>query len=369
MQLYVRTPEAMHPQFEGLELVPTPVVVFDPERRVRVWNRAAEELLGWSAEEVMGHLDPSVPPERIDEYPTLAGRVRAGETIRDFETIRIRRDGTNVTVSLTIRLILDPKRDPWIVVSAFDVSECRRMRVELDEGRRRYRALANELRGAQGQREELVRLLVHDFKTPISVVLSALHYVAHVRELDEETREAVSDAIGSTEALNDMTLNLLDISRSEDGNLVPKRAETDLPQILAHVIDQSSRFRAVPVELTCEGAKSAFVDRDLLRRVARNLIDNACKYGGGSPVAVSCEMSAGVLRIAVADQGPGIPAAARDRIFEKYYRTGAGVSDMRPSHGLGLTFCKLAVEAHGGTIHVTENTPRGCRFIVEIPAI
>lgn len=262
--------------------------------------------------------------------------------------------------------VLDGEGGVWVLVSAIDVSERRRLVSELAEGRRRYRAIAESLHLAQQQREELTRMVVHDLKSPIAVVLSNLRFLAGHGELSGDAREAVTDALASTEALHNLTLNLLDISRSEDGKLVANRKGSDVTALLRGVIDECRSNGTV--SLNAGPIHSAAIDPDLVRRVVRNLVDNAVKYGGGSPVRVSCEKDEGRLRVTVADEGPGIPEAARERVFDKYFRVEESPRNgARPGHGLGLTFCKLAVEAHGGAIRVTPNVPTGCRFVIEIP--
>ena len=109
----------------------------------------------------------------------------------------------------------------------------------------------------------------------------------------------------------------------------------------------------------------ADVDSDLLRRVLENLVDNACKYTpAGGAISLEVAPHEGRVDLSVSDEGPGIPEHARDRIFDKY----AQLEDRRHVHGrgLGLTFCKLAVEAHGGRIWVAENHPHGSRFCIAL---
>jgi PAS domain S-box-containing protein len=363
--------QSMLRRFSGLEFVPTAITVFGPDRRIWVWNAAAEELYGWRADEVFAQVITTVPSSRREEYEALSARVRAGEVVRDFDAVRLRRDGSEVIVSMTMRPVLDEEGGTWVVVSALDVTERRRLQAGLRQGRQRYRRVADALRLAEQQRESLVRMLVHDFKSPISVTTAALRFLCGVDASEIDSREAIEDALTSVESLHDMTLDLLDISRSEDGNLRANRSATDVCSVIRGVLAGGSRFEKTPTEFHADKPVTAHVDPSLMRRIVRNLVDNARKYGGSSPVLLTCDSSGGVLRITVADHGPGIAASFRERIFDKYYRINSDVpqKDARPSHGLGLTFCKLGVEAHGGTIRVLPNDPTGCVFVIEIPDV
>ena len=117
-----------------------------------------------------------------------------------------------------------------------------------------------------------------------------------------------------------------------------------------------------------DDAGTASLDADLVRRVLENLADNALKYAPGGKVTFGARADGASARITVADDGPGIPAEARAAVFEKYARIDGSPHADR-SRGLGLTFCRLAVEAHGGRIWVEEATPRGAVFCMTLPRV
>jgi signal transduction histidine kinase len=166
-----------------------------------------------------------------------------------------------------------------------------------------------------------------------------------------------------------MVMNLLDISRSEDGALVPHMTDFELPALLREVSSEMERRiddKGQKLALQVAGDVGVMTaDRDLVRRILENLIDNAYKYGPRH-ATISLEASllpashggaAELVELRVRDQGEGIPIAFRQKIFEKYARVGArSAHEVRNSHGLGLVFCRRAVEVHGGEIWVEENT-------------
>jgi two-component sensor histidine kinase len=170
-----------------------------------------------------------------------------------------------------------------------------------------------------------------------------------------------------------MIMNLLDIARSEDGALALNLAELDVETFLEGVCELSRRRAA-------ESSKKLMVtsdlvrrtiqaDPDLLRRVLENLLDNSIKYApSGSSIQVEASSAGSAVELRVRDQGEGVPAAYREQIFRKYIRApGQATTEARTSRGLGLVFCRLAVEAHGGQIWVEDNVPKGSVFCVRLP--
>lgn len=227
-----------------------------------------------------------------------------------------------------------------------------------------------ELLRLERQKRELTALVVHDLKNPIASILPNARYLARTKGLTESAKSAADDITSSTEAMLRLVMNLLDISRAEDAALVPKRE----PIVLATLLDAvrtSAAARAaeqgatIAVEVA-EDAGTASLDADLVRRVLENLTDNALKYAPGGKVTLGARADGPGVRLTVSDDGPGIPAEARAAVFEKYARVD-GAPHAERSRGLGLTFCRLAVEAHGGRIWVEEAAPHGAAFCMSLP--
>jgi signal transduction histidine kinase len=212
-----------------------------------------------------------------------------------------------------------------------------------------------------------VQMIVHDMRSPLHVVLGHLEILrdafrgAHARD--------VEGAMSGAATINRMTNNLLDVSRLEAGRLPIRRVLTDVAALAHEVVGtfqilQSSRALTVVTrgETTCD------CDRDIIRRVVENLVSNAIKYtpeGGKIVVAVSGDSRR--LQIAVKDDGPGISAQRKPKIFEPFSAEGTRTESGYDATGLGLAFCQLAVEAHGGTIHVEDAVPRGSIFVADLP--
>jgi signal transduction histidine kinase len=216
-------------------------------------------------------------------------------------------------------------------------------------------------------RQDTVQMLVHDMRSPMQVLLARLELL---REGSSgENTEDVEAAIGGATVLRRMTNDLLDLSRMEQGRMPVTRAMTDLSTLVMSVVS-AVRILQPTREIIIEtrGDVSCNCDPELTRRIIENLVSNAMKHTpieGRIRVAVSA--SAQHARVAVQDEGPGVPFEKRDSIFEPYstgaVRSLAGLE----SSGLGLAFCSLAAEVQGGEIRIEDGNPRGSVFIVELP--
>ncbi len=224
----------------------------------------------------------------------------------------------------------------------------RRLTDDLKQGHELIRSQHDAVIRAQERKEELINLVVHDLKNPIASILANAHFLVREPNLSEDAREASRDIHEAADSMQRMVLNLLDISRSEQGALVPRLSDVDVPSLLNEVLGVMSRRaderqQKISVELSPR-VKRHVVDRDLLLRLLENLLDNALKYSPpGGTIKVEASTADGYLEFCIRDEGPGIPGAYRERIFEKYVQLEDNtVSLARTSRGLGLVFCRLA---------------------------
>lgn len=229
-----------------------------------------------------------------------------------------------------------------------------------------------ELLRVQKQKEELATLLVHDLKSPLNGVFLLLRSLRRSPRLGDDERESVELIRAACDSMLRMVVNLLDISRAEDGRLRPALTRVDLSNViddLTHEAGTRGHDRAVRFEVAIEpGARTLTADPDLLRRVLENLIDNSLKHAPDeSTIRVEARADEGEIAIRVRDQGRGVSPEYREKIFEKYVQIEGSKEGARASRGLGLVFCRLAVEAHGGRIWVEPNEPQGSCFCVRLP--
>jgi signal transduction histidine kinase len=224
-------------------------------------------------------------------------------------------------------------------------------------------------------RQDLTAMLVHDLQSPLGNVISSLELIRYSlmqRGDSEATLDLLDVASRSSDQLLRLIQSLLDISRLEAGQPLGKRKPADVGKLIrdAYEIEQPN-FERRGVRLIQElapGLPAVDAEENVLSRVLLNLFDNALKHSGeGYTITVSAGLqSDGMVLFSVCDEGIGIPEDFRETIFEKFQRIKTDPSSK--GLGLGLAFCRLAVEAHGGRIWVEESPAGGARFNFTIPA-
>jgi signal transduction histidine kinase len=223
----------------------------------------------------------------------------------------------------------------------------------------------------QRHREELSTLVVHDLKSPASAIMLAASMQmgdATARRTDQRRWQTV---YSSAEHILRTAVSLLDIAELEEARLSPRHDEVDLRALLEETRDlllPLCEGRRQSIDVCCDvPAGVPVADRELVWRVLQNLVDNALRHcPDGSTVHVSARADGDSVIVVVCDEGPGIPHDMRARVFERHVRLG-GPNEARTGWGLGLCFCKLAVEAQGGSIWIEDNVPRGSRFCFRLP--
>jgi signal transduction histidine kinase len=244
---------------------------------------------------------------------------------------------------------------------------------ELAASRAELAAQHEALVRLQRHKEELSALLVHDLKSPASGIIMAARSRLRSRTLAETDRPHWRAVLSGAEIIDRMALNLLDVSRSEDGAFAPRIADVAISGLLDEVgelMTPLAEGRNQTLALAEEAPDLRLrADGELLRRVLQNLIDNALRHGpSGGTVRVTARPVEGAVELRVSDEGEGIPEGMRERVFDKYTRLDAtGATRGSAGRGLGLTFCRLAAEAHGGSIHAEANAPQGSVFVLRVP--
>ena len=240
----------------------------------------------------------------------------------------------------------------------------RQARVELRQNYERLQSL-------EQLRDNLVHMVVHDMRSPIMVLTARLDFLK-TDAADVLAESSMDDLRGATHAagvLNRMANDLLDVSRLEEGKMPIQRQTCDLVAVATEVRTALAGWeRRRPIEVVATGAVGADCDRAMVKRILENLITNAIKHTpAGRPIRISVMAAGDRARVAVADEGSGVPPDARERIFEKFGTAATRKDGTYHSAGLGLAFCKLAVEAHGGAIGVTDGSAGGSVFWFELP--
>jgi signal transduction histidine kinase len=265
-----------------------------------------------------------------------------------------------------------PVRPTELIVRVQSAVKLSRLGSKLSDHVAIVRKQRDDLMRLQLQQERLMSFVVHDLKNPVGAIDLQAQSLLRARELPERARKAAEHIRSDARNLIRLILNLLDIAKSEEGQLVAHKTAFDLPALVDDIFDAMQiAARANGVRLAGDFAldpPNVCADADLLRRMLENLIDNAIRHTPeGGIVTVRAARADTTLELYVSDTGAGIAPQLVHKIFEKYVQVeqkSGAVS--RTGRGLGLAFCQLAAQAHGGSI-VVETTASGACFCIRLP--
>jgi PAS domain S-box-containing protein len=326
------------------------------------WNPAAERLFGYKAEEIIGRsISVLMPIERHDDMESILGRIRLGERVDHYETIRVSKEGRKIEVSLSVSPVKDATgRIVGAAKIARDISGRKAAEAE------RERLLREAQQGVQ-LRDVFLSVAGHEFRTPLNALRLQLFNLAQAMGTDSG-RTILAKAQSEVDRLASLTNRLLDVARMAAGGFTLEPEVMDLTILAAEVVgrmQQDAANAGVRIRLSAPEPVSGYWDGDSLDQVLTNLLSNALKFGRGKPVDVEVACKGGLARLIVRDQGPGVAPEDRERIFGRFER---GVSDRSYGGlGLGLWIAQQIVTAHGGRIGVADVTGEGAAFFVELP--
>jgi two-component system, sensor histidine kinase len=236
----------------------------------------------------------------------------------------------------------------------------------------RLRRAYQELKRLEELRDSLTHMIVHDLRQPLQALLGGLETLPALGELNADQAEFLGLANDGGRTLLRMINDLLDISKMESGSLELERGPIAIPELIAAASGQVAYLAAEKALELVPHVPETLVpvegDAEKLRRVLLNLLGNAVKFTPrGGRITVSVRPTGDEVEFAVTDTGEGIPREAFGRIFEKFGQVESRKEGRSMSTGLGLTFCKMAVEAHGGRIWVESEPGSGSTFRFTIP--
>ena len=222
-------------------------------------------------------------------------------------------------------------------------------------------------------RANLLRSISHDLRTPLtSISGNAGSLLANYKKMDDDTRERTfQDIYDDSMWLINLVENLLAVTRIEDGRVKLNQSVELMDEVITealHHVNRKSSEHSIRVS-SAQELILAHIDAKLIVQVLINLVDNAIKYTpAGSCIEIHTEKRDKWVVVSVSDDGPGIPDGQKPHVFDMFYSGANKVADSRRSLGLGLSLCKSIVTAHGGSIFVSDNQPKGTVFTFTLPA-
>jgi two-component system, OmpR family, sensor histidine kinase KdpD len=267
-----------------------------------------------------------------------------------------------------LRLPADARVDPSMS-TRFVPALASVLGIALDRERLASEALdAEALRRSDALKTALLRAVSHDLRSPLTAIRATLEALdSKELELDQNQREALlHSALVESARLDRMVGNLLDLSRLEAGVARPEPRPRTAEMLIRHAVAQLDPDGRVEIEIQ-DPDRQVLVDPGQLERVLVNLLENALKFSpSDSPVAVDVRCTDAEMLLRVADNGPGLPPAERDRVFEPFQHGTGGRG--RRGAGLGLAIARGFVEANGGRLWAEESSSGGAAFVIALPA-
>ncbi len=338
------------------------------------WNAAAERLFGYTAGEMVGRpITLIFPTDRLAEEVDFLGRLAKGERIENYDTIRVRKDGTPIDVSVTLSPIRDGSgRIVAVSKIARDVTARKRAEQERVELLRREQAALHESLTLNRVKDEFIATLSHELRTPINAICGWASLLGSGRLSGEEAAKAIEviarNATLQTQLIND----LMDLSAVAVGKMrlnIGRIQLVDVVEASLAALRPAVTAKGLTLDASLPGDDmTVMADADRLQQVVWNLLSNALKFTpSGGRIEVRLERPAGFARIVVADTGVGIAPEILPVIFDRFRQADATTTRRHRGLGLGLAIAKHLVELHGGSIWAdSDGLGCGARFTVEL---
>jgi PAS domain S-box-containing protein len=334
------------------------IITMDPEDIVTSWNKGAESIFGYLANEMIGKsIDVIVPPELREarELRSISHRFQAQGAVRRYQTERITKDGRRIQVIFTRTAIRD---DTGKVVGSSSVVK------DVTS----FRSLEKQLADAEhlATLGELSAGLAHEIKNPLAGIKGAIDVIRDSLPPADKHRAVLGDVIHEVNRIDRIVRDLLKYAKPKP----PSHSSIELPELVQRIVAMArgtSKHDEHLIRVKQLAPMPGFTgDETQLEQVLLNLLlnaQNAMPSGGHIDIVISYDSNTAAIRMEVRDDGPGIPEDIRKKIFQPFFTTRTDGS------GLGLATCLKNVQYHGGTIDVQSEVGYGTTFIVTIPLL
>jgi len=339
------------------------IISKDLDGMITSWNKAAERIFGYSAEEAIGKpITILAPPGRDSDMFGILDQIRQGRRVEHYETVRRRKDGQLLRVSLTVSPIHDACGR---IVGASKIAR------DITERKLAEATLASQaecLARSNADLQQFAYVAAHDLQEPLRGIsaMSELLQRRYAGQLDEGAHELIAQIVASADRMRNLIGDLLKYSQTLNAGEVPltKVATKAAAQWAINNLKQSIEESAAVVEI----GELPEVRGDMVNLVVlfQNLIGNAIKYRGAGPprITISAAAEDHEWVFALADNGIGIESAYHKKIFGLFKRLHGA---QYPGTGIGLALCRRIVENHGGSIWVESKPGKGATFKFTLP--
>ena len=342
---------------------------------IQTWNAGAEKLFAYRADEIIGKpVTILIPPDRLSEEDEILSRLRRGLPAERLETIRLKKDGTPIPVSVTVSPIKNPEGE---VIGASKLIQDITARTLLETQRQQLLAREQSLRAqaeAAGRvKDEFLATVSHELRTPLSSILGwatmlnrgGIEPAIASRGLESIERNARAQA--------QLIEDLLDVSRIISGKLRLDIKPVTLTSIIEEALDAvrpAAEAKSIQLKINIDPAANYLrADPARLQQIIWNLLSNSIKFTtSGGEVIVDVGRTGSMVAISVSDTGEGIDPKFLPYVFDRFQQADSSVTRRHGGLGLGLAITRHLVEMHGGSVEAqSEGEGRGATFTVKLP--
>jgi two-component system sporulation sensor kinase A len=336
-----------------METTADAVVVIDQEGCIASWNKGAEETYGYTASETKGRVaaDLFCPMVGCEERPALERRLLAGEYVRSWETIHMRKEGRQIRVLVTLSPIHDGSgRRVGTSAVIKDITELKQLEEDL---------IASERLAAVG---ELAASIAHEVKNPLAAIRGAVEILGDGFSAGDAKVEVVGEVLGQIDRLDRMVKDLLSFARPNPPDKHPTRIH-DLMESALELLREEPLRKGVSVYLNLDPELPLVpVDRRQMEQAFLNIILNGFQaMGGDGTLTVTTRLEREDVAVQFHDTGPGVPEEKLDRILQPFF------TSKHKGTGLGLSIVLKVVQAHGGRLEVANHPDGGAVFTLRLP--
>ena len=332
------------------------------------WNKGAEQVYGYLAEEVLGKNISILEPDNLkEEIKQLADEIKQGKKIQHYETSRLKKDGTTINVSVTLSPIFD-QSGKFVAISSIagDITEKKIAEKLLQE--KQMAEVANRTKN------DFLANMSHELRTPLNSIIgfSDLLYEQAYGELNEKQLRSVGNVSKSGKHLLNLINNILDISKIEAGKMELDYKNFELAtklNMIRNILFPIANKKNIKIEIDIDSKLASIcADEDKFVQIMYNLVDNAIKFSyENSLIKIGARKKGDLVEITVKDTGIGIKAEDQYKLFKPFSQIYSFSSKKSQGTGLGLSLVKQIVHLHGGYVWFRSSPGEGSTFAFAIP--
>jgi PAS domain S-box-containing protein len=368
--------EELHERLAGVvESSEDAIVSKTLEGIITTWNAGAEQVFGYTAAEAVGRpVTILFPPELLHEEDSILSRIRRGERIEHYETVRLHKDGRRLDVSLSVSPVKDSTgKIVGAAKIARDITQAKSWERERESLLAAERAARAESERISLMKDEFLATLSHELRTPLNAILGWSQLLCFDDATEEDLRLGLDAIQRNARAQTQLIEDLLDMSRIISGKIRLEVQSTELPVVIeaaADAVRPSAEAKQIRLRTIMDPAAGPVMgDPTRLQQVVWNLLSNAIKFTPKEgTVDVILERTSSHLTLTVRDSGAGIRAELLPQVFERFRQGDSSTTRAHGGLGLGLSIVKSLVELHGGTVEAASaGEGQGATFIVTLP--